>query len=395
MRSLLLQIAAVTTINLKSIPQRLLLSLTTVVAIVLVVMVLLAFLAMANGFQRTIAGSGSTDIGIVLRGGSQAEINSTVTREQVRLVEDGPGIARGSDGKPLVSPELYLVVDGLKRATRTKANLPLRGIGEQGFALRKGIVITAGRMFNRGASEIVVGKGLAREFDGFDLGSTVTFGATRWTVVGIFEADGSIFESEIWADLPVVQSLFNRNNFFQTVRVGLTGPAALDELKGYNDNDPRMKLDVKSEAAYFADQSSQTTDLIQKLGWPLAIAMAFGALAGALNTMYSSVAARATEIATLRAIGFGGFSAFVGTLIESLMLAAIGGVIGAVLTYAIFDGVSASTLGGNFTQVVFNFRLSAALIGQGVLLALVVGLIGGLFPALRAARMPIVAGLYA
>jgi putative ABC transport system permease protein len=179
------------------------------------------------------------------------------------------------------------------------------------------------------------------------------------------------------------------------VRVRLTGPATLDELKGYNDNDPRMKLDVKSEAAYFADQSSQTTDLIQKLGWPLAIAMAFGALAGALNTMYSSVAARATEIATLRAIGFGGFSAFVGTLIESLALAAIGGVIGAALTYAIFDGLSASTLGGNFTQVVFNFKLSPVLIGEGVLLALVVGLVGGLFPALRAARMPIVAGLYA
>jgi putative ABC transport system permease protein len=395
MRSLLLQIAAVTTINLKSIPQRVLLSLTTVVAIALVVMVLLAFLAMANGFQRTIAGSGSEDIGIVLRGGSQAEINSTVTREQVRLVEDGPGIARGGDGKPLVSPELYLVVDGIKRATQTKANLPLRGIGEQGFVLRKGIVITAGRMFNRGANEIVVGKGLAREFDGFNLGSTVAFGTTRWAVVGIFEADGSVFESEIWADLPVVQSLFNRNNFFQTVRVRLTGPAALDELKGYNDNDPRMKLDVKSEAAYFADQSSQTTDLIQKLGWPLAIAMAFGALAGALNTMYSSVAARATEIATLRAIGFGSFSAFVGTLIESLSLAAIGGVIGAALTYGVFDGISASTLGGNFTQVVFNFRLSLALVGEGILLALAVGLIGGLFPALRAARMPIVAGLYA
>jgi len=395
MRPLLLQIVAVTTINLKSIPQRVLPSLTTVVAIALVVMVLLAFLAMANGFQRTIAGSGSEDIGIVLRGGSQAEINSTVTREQVRLVEDGPGIARGGDGKPLVSPELYLVVDGIKRATQTKANLPLRGIGEQGFVLRKGIVITAGRMFNRGANEIVVGEGLAREFDGFNLGSTVAFGTTRWTVVGVFAADGSVFESEIWADLPVVQSLFNRNNFFQTVRVRLMEPRTLDELKGYNDNDPRMKLEVKSEAAYFADQSSQTTDLIQKLGWPLAIAMAFGALAGALNTMYSSVAARVTEIATLRAIGFGGFSAFIGTLIESLLLAAIGGVIGAVLTYAIFDGVSASTLGGNFTQVVFNFRLSPALVGEGVLLALIVGLIGGLFPALRAARMPIVAGLYA
>ena len=395
MRSLLLQIVAVTTINLKSIPQRVLLSLSTVVAIALVVMVLLAFLAMANGFQRTIAGSGSDDIGIVLRGGSQAEINSTVTREQVRLVEDGPGIARGGDGRPLVSPELYLVVDGIKHTTKTKANLPLRGIGEQGFALRKGITVTAGRMFNRGANEIVIGKGLAREFDGFELGDTVAFGTTRWTVVGIFEADGSVFESEIWADLPVVQSLFNRNNFFQTVRVRLTTPATLDELKGYNDNDPRMKLDVKSEAAYFADQSSQTTDLIQKLGWPLAIAMAFGALAGALNTMYSSVAARATEIATLRASGFGGFSAFVGTLIESLALAAVGGAIGAALTYAIFDGLSASTLGGNFTQVVFNFKLSPALIGQGVLVALIVGLIGGLFPAVRAARMPIVAGLYA
>jgi putative ABC transport system permease protein len=394
MRSLLLQTVAVTSINLRSIPRRVLLSLSTIVAVALVVMVLLAFLAMANGFQRTIAGSGSDDIGIVMRAGSQAEINSTVTREQVRLIEDGPGIARGADGKPLVSPELYLVVDGVKRATGTKANLPLRGIGQQGLALRKGFVITAGRMFNSGAGEIVVGKALVREFDGFGIGSTVAFGATRWTVVGLFEADGSVFESEIWADLPVVQSLFKRDNFFQTVRVRLDGPAALDALTRYSDSDPRLKLDVTSETAYFAGQSSQTTDLIQKLGWPLAIAMAFGALAGALNTMYSSVAARATEIATLRAIGFGGFSAFAGTLIESLALAVIGGVIGAALTWAFFDGLSASTLGGNFTQVVFSFRLSPALIGQGVLLALTVGLIGGVFPALRAARMPIVAGLY-
>lgn len=395
MRSLLLQVIAVTRINLKSISQRLWLSLSTVVAVALVVMVLLTFLAMAHGFQRTIAGSGSDDIAIVMRGGSQAEINSTVSRDQVRLIEDAPGIAKGADGKPLMSPELYLVVDGIKRTTKTKANLPLRGIGEQGVALRKGVTITQGRMFNRGANEIVVGKGLVREFDGFELGKTVTFGTSRWTVVGVFEADGSVFESEIWADLPVVQSLFNRNNYFQTVRARLTSPAALSEIKAYSDGEPRLKLDVKSEATYFAEQASQTSDLIQKLGWPLAIAMAFGALAGALNTMYSSVAARATEIATLRAIGFGGFPAFVGTLAESLVLAAIGGLVGAAATYFIFDGVSASTLGGNFTQVVFSFKLSPALIVQGVLLALVVGLIGGLFPALRAARMPIVAGLYA
>jgi putative ABC transport system permease protein len=395
MRSLLLQIAAVTVINLKSLPQRLWLSLSTVVAVALVVVVLLSFLAMANGFQRTLAGSGAHDIAMVLRGGSQAEINSTVSRDQLRLIEDGPGIARGQDGRPRVSPELYLVVDGVKRASQTKANLPLRGIGEQGAALRKQIALAEGRMFNRGANEIVVGRGIVREFEGFELGRAVAFGTSRWTVVGVFDAGGSVFESELWADLPVVQSLFNRPNFFQTVRAQLVSPASLAELKSYVDNDPRLKLDVKSEAEYFAEQASQTSDLIQKLGWPLAIAMAFGALAGALNTMYSSVAARAVEIATLRAIGFGGFPAFVGTLIESLVLATLGGAVGAIATYLIFDGFTASTLGGNFTQVVFSFKLSPALVGQGVLLALIVGLIGGLFPALRAARMPIVAGLYA
>ena len=210
--------------------------------------------------------------------------------------------------------------------------------------------------------------------------------------LGYLQPDGLVVSPAALVDSQV---LLNRNNCVETVRARLTGPAALSELKSYSDNDPRLKLDVKSEAAYFAEQASQTSDLIQKLGWPLAIAMALGALAGALNTMYSSVAARATEIATLRAIGFGGFPAFVGTLAESLSLAAIGGLLGAAATYLIFDGVTASTLGGNFTQVVFDFKLSGWLIAEGVALALVVGLVGGLFPAIRAARMPIVAGLYA
>lgn len=393
MRSFLLQVAAVTMINIKSIPRRFWLSLSTVVAVALVVVVLLSFLAMANGFQRTLASSGADDVAIILRSGSQSEINSTVSRDQVRLIEDGPGVARSADGKPLVSAELYLVVDGIKRSSRTKANLPLRGIGPEGAQVRKGITLVAGRMFNPGSNEIVVGKGLLSEFEGFEIGRTVAFATTRWTVVGVFEAGGSVFESEIWADLPVVQSLFNRNNVFQTVRVRLQNPAALATLKQFVDDDPRLKLDVKSESAYFADQATQTSDLIQNLGWPLAIAMAFGALAGALNTMYSSVAARAVEIATLRAIGFGGFPAFVGTLIESLVLAALGGVIGAAATFLLFDGFTASTLGGSFTQVVFSFRLTPSLIAQGVGLALAVGLIGGLFPAIRAARMPIVAGL--
>lgn len=394
MHSLLLQIASVTMINLKSIPQRLWLSLSTVMAVALVVMVLLSFLAMADGFRRTIEGSGSHDVAVLLRDGATAEINSVVTHDQVRLIEEAPGIARNTAGKPLVSAELYLTVDGVKRSTQTKANLPLRGIDVQGAEVRHNIKIVEGRMFNRGSNEIVVGEGLRREFRGFDVGQTVTFGTSRWTVVGAFAAPGTVFDSEIWCDLPVVQSLFKRNNVVQTVRVRLTSPAALTELKAHNDNDPRLKLDVKSEADYFAEQASQTSDLIQYLGWPLAIAMAFGALAGALNTMYSSVAARAREIATLRAIGFGGLPAFVGTLSEALLLAAVGGLIGAVATYLVFDGFTATTLGASFTQVVFTFQLSAGLIWQGVVLALIIGLLGGVLPAIRAARMPIVAGLY-
>jgi putative ABC transport system permease protein len=393
MRSLFLQISAVTMINLKSIPQRLWLSLSTVMAVALVVMVLLSFLAMANGFQRTIEGSGAKDVAVLLRAGARAELNSVVSQDQVRLIEEAPGIAKNTAGKPLVSAELYLTVDGVKRSTKTKANLPLRGIDEQGAEVRHNIKIVEGRMFNPGSNEIVIGESLRRQFEGFDVGQTVTFGTSRWKVVGAFAAPGTVFDSEIWGDLPVVQSLFKRNNVVQTVRARLTSPAALAELKAYNDKDPRLKLDVKSEADYFADQASQTSDLIQKLGWPLAIAMAFGALAGALNTMYSSVAARAKEIATLRAIGFGGLPAFVGTLAEALILAMAGGLIGAVVTYLVFDGFTASTLGASFTQVVFTFQLSANLIWQGVLLALIIGLVGGLPPAIRAARMSIVAGL--
>jgi len=394
MRSSVLQIAAVTFMNLKSLPQRLWPSLSTVVAVALVVAVLLAFLAMTNGFQQTLMSAGAQDVAIILRGGSQAEVASLIARDQVRLIEEAPGIAKITDGKPAVSAELYLVVDGVKRSSGTKANLPLRGIGREGVEVRKGITLVAGRMFAPGSSEIVVGKALLREFDGFELGRTVMFGAGRWTVVGMFAAEGSVFESEIWADLPVVQSFFRRENVFQTVRARLVRPEALAELKNYVDTDPRLKLEVKSEAAYFADQASRTADLIHKIGWPLAIAMAFGALAGALNTMYSAVAARATEIATLRAIGFGGLASFVGTLVESLLLAALGGVIGAVAALLIFEGLTASTLGAGFTQIVFSFQLTRWIAAEGLILALIVGLIGGLFPAIRAARMPIVFGLY-
>ncbi|OYQ35351.1 peptide ABC transporter permease [Niveispirillum lacus] len=385
------QIIAVCAINLKSLPQRFWLSLSTVVAVAMVVTVLLSFLALAAGFKRTLDGTGSESIAIMLRDGSQQEVNSVVALDQVRLIGEAPGIVRKEDGNPLVSGELYVIVDGVRRSTGLKANLPLRGIGKDGAALRDGLSITQGRMFEPGSNEIVVGEGLIREFAGFDLGSEVRLGTGTWKVVGVFSMNGAVFESEIWGDVTVVQSLFRRGSSFQTVRVRLENPEAIDLLRDYVSNEPRLKLEVFSEKGYFAGQSSNTVSLIQNAGWPLAIAMALGALAGALNTMYSSVASRSREIATLRCLGFGGFPSFVATMLESLVLAGIGGVIGSLGIFLFFDGFSTSTLGQGFTQIVFTVSLTPALVKQGIVLALIVGLIGGFFPALRAARLPIVA----
>lgn len=384
------QIIAVCTINLKSLPQRFWLSLSTVVAVAMVVTVLLSFLALAAGFKRTLDGTGSESIAIMLRDGSQQEVNSVVALDQVRLIGEAPGIVRKQDGNPLVSGELYVIVDGVRRSTGLKANLPLRGIGKDGAALRDGLTITQGRMFEPGSNEIVVGEGLIREFAGFDLGSEVRLGTGTWKVVGVFSMNGAVFESELWGDVAVVQSLFRRGSSFQTVRVRLETPEAIEQLREYVAGEPRLKLEVFSEKGYFAGQSSNTVKLIQNAGWPLAIAMALGALAGALNTMYSSVASRSREIATLRCLGFGGFPSFVATLLESLVLAGIGGLIGSLGIFLFFDGFSTSTLGQGFTQIVFTVSLTPALVKQGIVLALIVGLIGGFFPALRAARLPIV-----
>jgi len=389
MGSLISQINAVVAMNVKSLPNRAWMSAATIFAVAIVVAVLLAFLAMANGFKATVAGTGSRDVAIAMRQGSQAEVNSVIMKEQVDLMAAGPGVARNEAG-PIVSPELYVIVDGIKKASATKANLPLRGLSEAGMKLRGNLKIAEGRMFNPGTNELIVGAGALKEFDGFELNREVTFARSRWKVVGVFTMDGSAAESELWADTGSVQSLFNRGNSFQTMRLKLENEAALDQLKAYSEADPRLKLDIKSEADYFADQASAMSDIIMYLGWPLGVAMAFGALAGALNTMYTSVASRAREIATLRAIGFGGTAAFIGTLAESLVLALVGGLIGAVAAYMFFDGITASTLGGSFTQVVFSFKLSPALIWQAAVLALIIGFIGGVFPAWRAARLPVV-----
>ena len=385
------QIGAVTLINLRSIPQRWGMSLATILSIALVVGVLLGFLAMANGFRATVDGTGSDDIGVMLRSGAQAELNSGFGRDTVRLIETAPGVAVDAAGDPILSAELYVIADGRKRSTGTEANLPLRGVGEDAAALRDGFTLVDGRMFASGSNELVVGEGVVREFEGFDLGETIRLGQNEWRVVGVFSTGGSVFDSEIWADVGVIQNLYQRGASYQSIRVRLDGEDGLETLRDYVDGEPRLDLDVFTEREFFAENAGGTSDLIMFLGWPLAIAMAIGALAGAWNAMYASVDSRIREIATLRAIGFGGFPAFVGTMAEALLLAAIGGLIGATATYLIFDGVSASTLGGGFTQIVFSFAVTPAAIVSGVVLALIVGAVGGFFPAIRAARAPLLA----
>ncbi|WP_417468799.1 ABC transporter permease [Maricaulis sp.] len=385
------QIAAVTLINLRSIPQRALLSGATVFSIALVVMVLLGFLAMSNGFSQTLQGTGSANVAVMLRTGSQTELNSGLSVEQVRLVEEAPGIARDAAGTPVVSGELFVIVDGIKRSSETEANLPLRGVGPAAQSLRSGFSIVEGRSYEPGTNELIVGEGIIREFSGFDLGETVRLGSNEWVVVGIFSTGGTVFDSEIWTDLTVIQNLYQRGTSVQSIRARLTSPEAIEDVRAYVENDPRLNLDIQNEIDYFASQAGGTATLITYLGVPLSIVMAIGALAGAWNTMYSSVDTRMREIATLRAIGFSGFAAAFGTMVESLALAGLGGLVGAAGVYLLFNGVSASTLGSSFTQVVFSFAVTPMSVLVGLALALIVGFLGGIIPAIRAATVPLLA----
>jgi len=386
---LLSQIWTVIVMNVRSLPRRLWMSLAAVFAVSVVVAVLLSFLAMVQGFRQTLEGTGSEDVAIVTRSGSRSELNSSMGRDTVNIVATAPGIALSADGNPIYSPELFVVVDGIKKVSQTEANIPMRGIDPAGFELRDQVEITAGRMFTPGNNEIIVGEGVLREFSGFELGRQVRFGKTTWEVVGVFATGGSVFESELWADTRTVQAQFQRGSSYQTMRVRLAETGNIDGIKQLIEDDPRLVLDVETEADYFAEQAGALNNTVI-IGWTIAIVMSLGALAGALNTMYTSVAARSVEIATLRALGFSNLSAFVGTLVESVVISLVGGVVGALLAFSFIDGLSSSTMGANFTQIVFAFELSPQLFQNGIMMALAIGLIGGFSPAWRAARVPVI-----
>jgi putative ABC transport system permease protein len=387
------QIVAVTVFNLRSIPQRLAASLVAVIGVSAVVGVFAAVLSMASGFERTMIAAGAEDAVVILRAGSTGELASAVSNEQIQIVSTAPGIRRDENG-PMVSGELYVVVDVAKKSTNDAANVPLRGVQDGAYAIRENLSIIEGRPFEPGKNEVLVGRSAQLMFRGLEVGDVIPFGLTEWRVVGVFEDDGSVSESEIWTDVRVVQSAYRRGNSYQTIRAKLESAEAIEELRAALEADPRIDADVFSEREFYSQQSEAMTGLINAVGYPVTFLMAIGAIFGALNTMYSSISARGKEIATLRAIGFGPMPVLLSVVIESAVLAFIGGVVGGGLAWLFFNGFTVSTLNAaSFSQVVFDFAVTGALIRQGLVAALIIGLVGGLFPAVRAVRMPVAAAL--
>jgi len=356
-----------------------------------------AGLAMAEGFRHALASAGRPSRVIMLRAGSDSELASGVGRDQAVLLGTLAGVARDGAVGPLASAELNVMVDLPRKGETHPNNVPFRGVQPAAFAIRDEVRIVEGRRFRRGVREVIVGRKAARQFAGLDVGATIGFRDSDWTVVGLFESGGDVHESEIWADAEVTLSAFRRHGY-QSVTATLAdgsdpGFAAFQDAVG---RDPRFSIAVLREPDYYARQAKVLSDLINGLGYTVAAFMAVGALFGALNCMYSAIQSRQVEIATLRAIGFGGTPVVVSVMIEALLLAASGGALGSALAYLYCNGASLSTLNFNtFSQVAFEFRVTAGLLGRGLTWALAIGALGGLLPAVRAARLPVTTALRA
>jgi putative ABC transport system permease protein len=387
------QISAVTKFGILSMPQRRASVAAATFGIAGVVGVLVGVLSIAAGFRRAMAASSSPDAALVLRSGADSEMVSGLLRSTTRIIADAPGVARTADG-PLASAELFVIINLPKISTGTDVNVPLRGVERAALLVRDGLKIVDGRMFDWGKDEVIVGVGAAREFSGLRVGDQIKVGRYNWPVVGIFSAGGGAAESEIWSDAAVLQAAYNRGDSFQSVYVRLKSPDSFNEFKDALTTDPRLSAQVVRQTDYYAEQSTAVTKLITTLGFLIAFLMAIGAVFGALNTMYSSVSARTREIATLRALGFGSGAVVVSVMLESIVLALLGGTIGAGLSYLAFNGFHTATMNWqSFSQITFALAVTPALLVQGVVWATVIGAIGGLFPAIRAARQPIAAAL--
>lgn len=387
--------ASVAAVGISTLKQRIGSSAVIVVGIAGVVGVLVALLAMGDGYAETLRNTGSPDTAIVMRGSSASEVMSVLDHDSVTLIPQATGIAKDAKGKPVASPELVVAANlPLKGGNADdEGSVQLRGVGEEAWTVRPNVKIIEGRNFNPGMRELVVGKGAAKQFDGLAPGHAVKLGNQQWTVVGVFSS-GDAMDSEVWGDASVVADMYRRGSSRASVTVRLADAKAYDAFKKELENNPQLKVDVSTTIDYYSKQSEGMTKVIKAVGIAVGVIMAIGAMFGALNTMFAAVASRAREIATLRAIGFRGFPVVVAVMLETMLLALIGGVLGGALAWLIFNGYSASTLAaGTVGKLSFELRVSPALMWTGLKWALAIGFIGGLFPAMRAARLPVTTAL--
>jgi putative ABC transport system permease protein len=379
--------------NLRSVRARWISAIVAVVGIAGTVGVFVAMLALAHGFQATLVASGSPENAIIMRAGATSEMTGSVTLDQVRIIEDAPGVAR-EDGKPLVSPEVVVIANFPLKSTGTDANVQVRGVSENAMKVRDNIRIVQGRFFQPGLSELVIGKNVSNSYAGLSLGNTVHFGGGSWKIVGVFDAGGSAFDSEVWGDSHVIQEVYKRPAYiYQSVTAHLTSPAAMKEFKDALTADPRMTVQIEPEIDYYRKQSQGLATLIRVLGGTVAFIMGIGAIFAALNTMYSAVAERSREIATMRAIGFGSFSMVLSFVFEALLISFIGGLIGCVAVLPLNGFTTGAMNFQTFSHLAFAFQVTPLLLGIGLIFALIMGLVGGVPPAIRAASRPVVLAL--
>lgn len=387
------QAVAVVGVSLRSMGQRWGAALVTVIGVAGVVTVFLGVLSIGEGFRAVLASTGAPDRALVLRSGADDEMSSILDRESVRAIQDAPGVLHDDRG-PVVSAELFVIVDVPKRSTGTDANVALRGVPPEAFRVRDRVRIVEGRNFVPGSSEVIVGRGAAGQFAGLEVGATLVRGRNQWRVVGIFDGGGTIADSEIWCDRAVLAPAYRRGDTVQSVFVKLASPGAFAAFKDSVTTNPRLNVKVVRESDYYAEKSRVLTQIVRYLGYPIALVMGIGAIFGALNTMYSAVASRTREIATFRALGFGGGAVAASVLSEAALLGLAGGLAGGVLSWLAFDGYRASTLNWQtFSMVAFSFRVTPSLLAQGTAYAILIGLVGGVFPAVRAARLPVASAL--
>ncbi len=380
--------------NLRSIRARWTSTIVAILGIAGTVGVFVAMLSLARGFRATLVASGSPDDALVMRAGSTSEMMGGITLDSVKLVQDKPGVARDSSGQPLVTQEVVGVVPIPLISTGTDANVEVRGVSPNVLQIRKFVRVVQGRMFHSGLDELVVGKNASKTYEGLTVGNTVNFGGGHWKVVGVFDAGGSSFDSEVWCDARILNEVLKRpDNIFQSATVHLTSPAAFDTFKDSITSDPQLNLEVEREVEYYAKQSSAMTRLITVLGGLVAAIMAIGAIFGALNTMYSAVAERGREIATMRALGFSSWNVILSFLFEALLISLIAGIIGCVAVLPL-NGMTTQTMNfSTFSNIAFAFKITFNLLVMGVIFALAMGVLGGLLPAVRAALRPVAVSL--